>query len=113
MRLVIEYSEGDGYTYCCTNTFPIEYESAEQLLVDIEHACAEYLRREKERQDSRPDIAPGNAADFQEWVEKYPYIQPEMRIGNRILWLTHFLEGDVFVPPYVYTVDEWFNEHEQ
>lgn len=117
MRLILEYSEGDGYTYCCTNTFPIEYDSAEQLLVDIEHACAEYLLKEKEKEDSRPEH--NTKGDFKylekmrSWMEKYPYVQPEMRIGNRILWLTHFIENGVFVPPYIYTIDEWFEQNDQ
>lgn len=118
MRLVIEYSEGDGHTYCCTNTFPIEYESAEQLLVDIEHACAEYLLKEKEKDETRPEPKHKQTDEqylekMTAWMAKYPYVQPEMRVGGRILWLTHFIENGVFVPPYIYTIDEWFNAHEQ
>lgn len=38
MQIVMEYSEGDGCTYHCTNTHPIEYESPEAALCDFEIA---------------------------------------------------------------------------
>jgi hypothetical protein len=112
MRLIIEYDVTDGCTFSCTNTFPLEYESAEQLLVDIEHNVAEYViwnaQREKEF-----DFVIGDAdfaTKYVELVKKYPYTSPTMQIKDRILWLSHFLEDGVFVPPYIYTVDEWFSK---
>jgi hypothetical protein len=39
IRLVLEYAESDGYTYCYTRTVPIMYESAEALIVDFEEKC--------------------------------------------------------------------------
>jgi len=38
-RLVLEFQMSDGITYCDTVTYPILYESAEQLAVDIEEFC--------------------------------------------------------------------------
>lgn len=37
MKLVVLYSIGDGCTYHCTETLPIEYSSAEQFLIDFEN----------------------------------------------------------------------------
>jgi len=39
MRLIFEYGIGDGYTYGCTVTVPIEYSSAEAAIVDFEELC--------------------------------------------------------------------------
>lgn len=36
MRLIIEYTVGDGFTYSATNTVPVVYESAEAFIVDFE-----------------------------------------------------------------------------
>lgn len=38
-RLIVEYTAGDDCTYYCTNTVPVEYESAEAFIVDIEVAA--------------------------------------------------------------------------
>jgi hypothetical protein len=35
-RLIVEYSESDGFTYSCTNTLPIIYESKEKAISDFE-----------------------------------------------------------------------------
>lgn len=35
MKLVLEYDCGDGYTFCCTETLPIEYDSPEALYCDM------------------------------------------------------------------------------
>jgi hypothetical protein len=39
MRLILRYEHSDGYTYSCTNTHPVEYDSAEALLVDFMDAA--------------------------------------------------------------------------
>lgn len=36
MKLIIEHQYGDGCTYEHTDTIPIEYESSEQLICDME-----------------------------------------------------------------------------
>jgi hypothetical protein len=36
MKLVIVFNDTDGYTWSDTKTIPIEYESEEQLIVDLE-----------------------------------------------------------------------------
>ena len=42
MRLVIINSEGDEYTYSFDAVIPFDYESAEQLLVDMENMAIVY-----------------------------------------------------------------------
>jgi len=39
MRLVLKYGVGDGCTYGCTVTVPIEYDSLEAAIVDFEELC--------------------------------------------------------------------------
>lgn len=89
MRLVIKYQDTDGCTFWCTNTFPVEYESAERLLVDIEHNVLEWK------------------------ISEYDSEKSTMMIGTLELYLGHFLEDDDFVPPSIYTVDEWFKANDQ
>jgi hypothetical protein len=33
MRLILKFSSTDGYTFSCENTYPVEYDCAEALLV--------------------------------------------------------------------------------
>ncbi len=119
MRLVIEYTEGDGYTYCCTNTHPIEYESPEQLLVDLEQACLDFLAKERERTESCPELPAHKQskeeyyAKLFEWSEKYPFVDPEISLNGCVLYLNNFIQGDLFVQPSIYTIDEWFAKNDQ
>ena len=41
MKLVMCYSIGDGCTFSCDVTLPIEYESAEAAIVEFERLCLE------------------------------------------------------------------------
>lgn len=87
MRLVVEYSIGDGCTYHCITTVPVEYESAEAFIVDLEQNCREMRSRSGW---NRVAIELGgqkfDADDF------FPDIS----------------QDDKFYPPDIFTVDEWF-----
>ncbi len=95
MRLIVEYGVGDGYTYSCTDTVPVVYESAEQFLVDFEHQL--------KLADERRDICGGynfelggqkwDATDFWEWSE--------------------YQLTSIFIPPSIFTIDEYFSELEK
>jgi hypothetical protein len=52
MRLVVTYEVGDGCTYSCTRTLPIEYKSVDDLLIDLDDHCKKLLAANnwKERQ---------------------------------------------------------------
>lgn len=39
MRLIVKYETGDGCTYSCTETVPIEYESKEAAIIDFDKIC--------------------------------------------------------------------------
>lgn len=47
MRLVMIFATGDGYEFSGQETLPVEYESAEKLLCDIEDAARKYQTEEK------------------------------------------------------------------
>jgi hypothetical protein len=86
MRLVIEYNVGDGYTWSATNTVPVEYESAEAFFVEFEEACKEARVQAKQTRCR--------------WVE-FTFAGREWDADN-------FFEEDVYYPPEILTVDEWF-----
>lgn len=106
MKLVVMYESTDGYTYSCINTIPMEYESAEALLVDLEQKANEYIADMKAY-----SLIGAKCKTIQEKVEAYtntPY-----PIGNKYmvggLMATPFVYEDKFVAPQIYTVDEWFS----
>ncbi len=86
MRLVIEFHIGDGCTFSCTETFPVEYESAEAFAVDFEKATL----------DSYNSGAPNGAFWFagHEWVTENHGYQDNGKF--------------VYDAPDILTVDEWF-----
>ena len=86
MRLIIEYTVGDGCTYHCINTEPVEYESPEAFAVDFEKAVKDAV----------------NCHDFffagRAWVpSNHGYYD-----SNRVWWYT---------APDILTVDEWFHSN--
>lgn len=82
MRLIVEYEVTDGFTYHCTNTVPVVYESAEAFLVDFELS----LKGLK-----------GNHE-----------ITGYITLGNQEFDSGDFVEDGMYYPPNVYTLDEWF-----
>lgn len=81
MRLVLEYNDGDGYTYGYTVALPIEYESAEALLVDFDEA----MNNAHKNNDAR-----------------------DINIGGHNFYCGTFFENGKYWPPTIYTIDEWF-----
>jgi hypothetical protein len=81
MRLVIEYTSGDGCTYHCTETFPLEYESAEAFAVDFEVAARLAAQR-----------------------KIYEFV-----FANRTFQTDAFFLDGTYYPPEILTVDEWFS----
>ena len=93
MRLVIKWSHGDGCTYSCDETEPVEFESAEAFIVGFEVAL-------KAAHES-------NASSFmfanREWWEDHFYYRVYDDRGH--------YEGKEMELPSVLTVDEWFNQY--
>jgi len=89
MRLVIVYQMGDGYTYSCRNTVPVEYESAEAFAVEFEKAAKDSYK------------TGANYGNF-------------MFAGHKWSSQNHayYDNGkDVYDEPTVLTVDEWFDRN--
>lgn len=80
MRLVIQYSYGDGYTYWATDTVPVLYASPEEFMVDFEKACKE-------------------AYEGSRWQFEFAGQQWEC---------CSFYEDGEYQHPSILTVDEWF-----
>lgn len=85
MRLVIQYTHGDGYTWSCENTVPVVYESAEDFAVDFEHWCKE----------------------FKDHSSLYG-----MNFAGQEFTPADFFEDGEYYPPGIMTVDDWFAEVE-
>lgn len=85
MRLIVEYTVGDGYTYNATNTIPVIYESAEAFIVEFE------------------EFVKDKVAKNEIWnLHKFAGYEWD---------ITNFYIGDSFywpVWPQVYTIDEFF-----
>jgi len=91
MRLVIEYVSGDGCTYHCTDTVPVEYESAEAFAVDFEDAVR--LAAQRKIILDRP---------------AQPKIY-EFVFASCTFQTDAFFRDGTYYPPEILTVDEWFS----
>jgi hypothetical protein len=120
-RLIIEYSEGDGYTYSCTNTFPLLYESKEKAISDLESLLLQYqidqevLLKERDNyykklqalSDSITNLKSKKgkekelekvANDFLEFQQnnrdKFSLLEQKFTFGGQELYYDHFFERD-------------------
>lgn len=80
MRLVIETTVGDGYTWHAIVTVPVEYESPEAFSVDFEEACLQ------NKNNHMPFHFAGKDWNAQNFI----------------------FEGEYYAPE-IFTVDEWFD----
>lgn len=94
MRLIFEYSSGDGYTYECKNTVPFEYESV---------SAFQYMVLDKIERYKRVYFEMNGAKDG----ELY-YRNAHINIlGNDVNIGT--LEECIYTG--VHTLDEWFDKN--
>lgn len=91
MRLVIKWNHGDGCTYSCDETEPVEFESAEAFIVGFEALL-------KANRDQQGFVYAGR-----EWWTDHFFYRVEDRDGK-------YLGKEVSLPE-VMTVDEWFKEY--
>ena len=102
MRLILQFEQSDGYTYSCTNTYPVEYESAEALLV---HLMDEALAALRERRSMNKIAGLEFSADF------FYELVSEDRAARADKSSGYVLANDYLylpVPPDIFTIDEWF-----
>lgn len=87
MKIVMCYTEGDGCTYSCDQTFCFNYPSAEQALVDFEALL-------------KQSLAEGNPRGF--------LSQGRFTFADVEFYAHTFIEkGKTYLPEF-YTLDEWF-----
>jgi hypothetical protein len=93
MRLIVEYPITDHCTYSFTTTVPVEYESAEAFIVELERLCIEAKKV---------------------WDDAWPTSRSptEIQIGGQTFDFDDFFESGHYYSPDVYTIDEWFAEVE-
>ena len=91
MRLVIKWNHGDGCTYSCDETEPVEFESQEAFLVGFEEAAKLSFTK-----GERGVMFAGR----EWWVDQFYYHKTDHkgRHTNDIEWTF----------PEILTVDEWF-----
>lgn len=87
MKLVLAYGQGDGCTYWSERTIPVEYESAEALIVDFENAA-----KSAYCSDHWDFVFAGHTFDASDFFDK-----------------NSFDENDDYMCPEIMTIDEWFN----
>lgn len=91
MRLIVQYIYSDDCTFSCTITAPVIYPNAAQFLIEFEHQCI--------LADKRSSVVSGY--DFE--------------LGGQSWDVTDFWDRSTstFIPPDVFTVDEYFKRVEQ
>lgn len=104
MRLVLQFQHTDGYTFWCTTTLPVNYDSPEALLVDFMAAAEGGLGNSGSFQFLE---TPFRASDFYEHLGDAPdrnlarQIEPDGALRlNGMRYLP--------TPPDIFTLDEWF-----
>lgn len=91
MKLIVVSSIGDGYTFICEDTRPVEYESAEKFIVDFENIIMD----KKEVNHTNDEFTLGGSTFF---------------ISNYKEWLYEERKWYYSLPE-VLTVDEWFDRY--
>ncbi len=139
-RLIIEYSEGDGYTYSCTNTFPLLYENKEKAISDLESLLLQYqidqevLSKERETyfkklqalsnsithlkskkgKEKELEKAANDFLEFKKNNERLTTSEDTFTFGGQELYYDHFFERDggeqTLIMPSIYTLDEFFKD---
>jgi len=102
MKLVVSYHVGDGYTYSCDVTTPLEYESAEAFIVHFEDKLKEYLTKCDEEYTPSEFTLAGiefSATDHI-WNQRQ-----EKRKSDKVEYVRHI---DL---PTVETLEEWFENN--
>ena len=87
-KIVMLYTDGDGYTYSCDVAQPIFYASCEQALIDFEKLVTDARKAYLTNNDwrlSRFDFAGLKGFDQSDF----------------------FIDGTLYLPEFL-TVDEWF-----
>ena len=88
MRLVVQYSVGDGCSWYAENTIPVVYDSAEAFLVDFEEIVKPYMDKNSSRY----------------------YAKREFVLGGQQFDCSDFFFEKQYQQPDVMTVDEWFEK---
>ena len=128
-KLIVQYNVGDTYTYSATETHPVLFSSKEEFIITLEDLV---LARNAERailfveRNALFDqqIALGKKmqknpteAVTKEWMDMRDRSQAMCEriqaletviLGGQEFPLNEFIQGDVYSPPDVYTVDEFF-----
>lgn len=84
MRLVMEYTATDGYTFWVTTSHPFIYDSAEAAIVDLE----EIIEKTNSAEDYNTTFV----------------------FAGMKLCTTYFYSDGIMELPNILTIDEWFSQ---
>lgn len=127
MRLLVELEDTDDFTYSCTYTIPMVYESAEKALVDIEteanrvrNAVNAYkvkmdVIHDKYRRSDGPKLVchTEHAEELRQLFEKGKMPEHTFILGGAMFTISNLFSDDLFVAPRIMTVDEFFSKIEK
>lgn len=100
-KLVLHFSVGDGYTYCCDENFPFLYESKEKAEYDLLTIWEDWTKRRIAANKNR----------------KLPYVMSDIKFAGMELDMSNFSEWDNvkeefrYTEPRILTLEEWFEEY--
>lgn len=100
-KLVMTFTIGDGCSWSCDETLPIEYESPEALIVDFMEAAWK-AHREKTK---------FIFAGYEFWLEMFIRRTEEPFNGNGKKQMRQIAPHYYEDPPTIQTLEEWFAEN--
>lgn len=93
MKLVIVAHYGDGCTWSCTETLPVEYESEEAFAVDFEEAMKK---------------ARANKVSYSMWDLEFAGQRWDV---SQFFYTPYKSKEEVYNPPEIYTLEDWWEKH--
>ena len=98
-KLVLSFTGGDGYTYCCDENLPFLYESKEKAEYDLLSKWEEWFAARTSYEKNR----------------QLPYVFSEIKFAGLLLDMSYVsfynekTSKTEYDEPKVYTLEEWFN----
>jgi len=93
MKIVLIYGIGDGCTFSCTETVPVEYDSLESAIVNFETVLKEAVAKKEAVRFTR---------EYFDGVFTFA--------GHKFNMSNFIFDEEIFLPEFL-TVDEWFQQH--
>ena len=111
MKLVVSWNAGDGYTCSFDMHVAVEYESAEDLAVDLEEHCKAWKVRQIKWQARARDwnLWRYDEEYRREWITARDTMENSAEFKTTSLIAESFFEDGVYYAPMIRTLDEWWD----